>query len=445
MTRTTQFVALLAAWLLLAFGSGCTTREAVSAQAGQPPGGSPVVVRTLSAQRSVLRRTTTQPASVYAFYEAEVFAKASGYLEVLNVDIGQVVAAGEVLAVIAVPEMVKSHQKQEAMVRRLQADERRAVAQITVAQATVESAKAALESTRADVSSTDAQLKADGIELERLSGLVENRAVAERLRDESLGRYESAQATKLSAEAAVVSAGANLGVAEAQLVASHADLDASRARTEVAAKELEELEALMAYATLRSPFNGTVTERNADPGDLIRNAPASGRDSPPLFIIAQTDKLRVRAAVPERDAPWANPGDPATITFQAVPGAAFSGELSRTAGSLDQSTRTMVVEVDVDNSQGRLLPGMFGQATITLEERENVLVLPASAIRHDEVGSSYVYVVDQAGRAQVVDVAIGLDDGETIEIISGLTGAERVVDAMIGRLQPGQEVRAQDK
>jgi len=405
-----------------------------------------VTIKTLSPERVPLRRTTTQPAIVHAYFQAEIYAKVAGYLEELNADIGQQVDAGRVLATIAVPEMERSREKQEATIRRLKADEKRAAAEITVAQAGVESAKAALEQARADVSSADAQLNANRIEYERVNDLVQNKAVAESLRDEALQRYESAQAAKLAVEAAVVSANANVSVAGAKLEATRADLAAAQARTEVASKELEELDALMSYATLRSPFKGIVTERHADPGDLIRNAPtSSGPDSPPLFVIAEVDKVRVRVPVPERDAPWANVGDPATLTLQALPGQSFAGNVSRVAGSLDESTRTIAVEIDLENPGYKLLPGLFGEATIVLEEHPNSLVLPAGAVRYDETGNSYVYAIDPAGRVQVVDVTTGLDDGHLIEITNGLTGDERVADAMIGRLKPGQEVQVQEQ
>ena len=446
MIRADYMCSAFSAGLLLVCSVGCLSQPATSAQTKQSGNHDLVAVKTLSPQRTSLRRTTTQPATVHAYYQARIYAKVAGYLKELRVDIGQQVDAGAELATIAVPEMIKSCEKQEATIRRMQADEKRAAAEITVAEAAAQSAAAALAQAGADVSSVDAQLKADRIEYERVNDLVQNKAVAERLRDEALRRYESAQAAKLAAEAAVVSAHANVGVAGAKLEAARAGLATAEALTEVAKKGLEELEVLMEYATLRSPFKGIVTRRSADPGDLIRNSPAStGRDSPPLFVIAELDKVRVRVPVPERDAPWASVGDLATLTFQALPGRPFAAKVSRIAGSLDESTRTMVLEIDIENPDHKLLPGMFGQATIVLEEQKDSLVLPTGAVRHDETGHSYVYVVDSSRQVRVVDVTIGLDDGHVIEITQGLSGNERVVDAIIGRLNPGQEVRVQDR
>jgi len=444
MIRADHVLSVLSAGVLLVGCAGCSNQVTTGAQAEESGNDNLVTVKTVSPERTSLTRTTTQPATIHAYYQAEVYAKVAGYLEELNADIGDQIEGGTVLGTIAVPEMVKSREKQQATIRRLQADEERAAAEITVAEANVESARAALEQARANVSAADAQLRADSTEYDRFKELVQNQAIAERLRDEAMNRYEAAQAAKLAAEAAVVSADADLSVARAKLEAARADLATTRARTEVASKELEELDALMSYATLRSPFKGVVTERHADPGDLIRNTPtSSGPDSPPLFVIAELDQVRVSIVVPENQAPWANEGDAVTLVVPALPTRKFEGKIDRIARSLDASTRTMAVEMDLPNPDRVLLPGMYGEATIELDKKADTLVLPASAVRYDEEGHSRVYVVDQNNTVKVVDVSTGLDDGKRIEILSGLDENTRVVDAMVGRLAPGQPVRVQ--
>jgi HlyD family secretion protein len=433
---------LIAASLMVAT-SGCLAQRATSAPvASEKPGDSALVkVKTLAPEKTALRRTTTQPATVHAYHEAQIYAKVAGYLDKLNVDIGQAVEVDTPLATIAVPELVKSRERHMAAVTRLKADEKRAVAGIAVAKANVQSAGAALEQANADLKAAEAEMAAECLEHHRILDLVDRKAVAARLGDEATNRCEAAKAAKISADAAVTTAKAKVSVANAMLAAANADLATAKAQTEVASKELEELEALLSYATLSAPFSGIVTERHTDPGDLIRETPTSGQDSPPLFVVAQLNKVRVRVAVPERDAPWASVGDTATLKLQALPGQSFEGKISRVAGSLDDSTRTMLVEMDLENADRKLLPGMFGEATIVLEEQNGSSVLPAGVVRYDEKGHSYVYVVDSSGKVQVVDVTVGLDDGHSIQITEGLTGSERVVDAMIGRLKAGQQVR----
>jgi RND family efflux transporter MFP subunit len=136
-------------------------------------------------------------------------------------------------------------------------------------------------------------------------------------------------------------------------------------------------------------------------------------------------------------------GDAATLSLLSMPGRPFAGNVARVAGSLHTGTRTMQVEIDLPNDDRALLPGMFGEVTIVLDEHQ-ALVLPASAVRYDEAGNAHVYVVDGDDRVQVVDVSTGLDDGQEIEITAGLEGVERVVGSTIGRIRPGTLARVRD-
>jgi RND family efflux transporter MFP subunit len=388
-----------------------------------------------------MERTTTQPATVHAYYEAQVLAKASGYLTELHVDIGATVKAGDVLAVLGIPEMAKQREAQLATIRRLEADERRAASQWAVSQAGVESYAAKRDKAKAEVAKAEAGLTAARVELERADDLVKQRAVADRVRDEAQKKYDAAAAEKTAAEAAVSSADAELTLGRAQSDAAQADLDVAKAVTDVARRQLEELDELIKYARLTAPFDGVVTQRNVDPGDLVRNSQtSSGRDGQALFVVTKLDNVRIRVSIPERDAPLATEGDIAKVTLQALPGEVFEGAISRSAGVLDEKTRTMLIEIDMPNPDGRLRPGMFGQATITLAPPGDTLTLPANAVRYDENGKSYVYVVDTANQVSVADVLTGLDDGHYIEITAGLNGDERIVGPLLKRLKAGQPV-----
>ncbi|MCH5372537.1 MAG: efflux RND transporter periplasmic adaptor subunit, partial [Planctomycetes bacterium] len=183
---------------------------------------------------------------------------------------------------------------------------------------------------------------------------------------------------------------------------------------------------------------------HVDLGDLVQDAQSgSSRDAKPLFVVSKIDRVRVLVPVPERDAPLVDVGDQTQITLQSLPGEVFPGTVSRHAAGLEESTRTMTVEVDLPNPDSRLLPGAFGQATIVLEAEKERLLLPSEAVRYDEHGRSYVYVVDANDKIQVVDVATGLDNGQQIEITAGLNGNERLVGALLGRLKAGQLVQTE--
>jgi RND family efflux transporter MFP subunit len=402
----------------------------------------PRSVFTVKVQTKTIERTSTQPATVHGFHEAHSYAKASGYVAQLKVDIGSKVSAGDILAVIDIPETVAKYQREQAVLKRLAASVTQAAAQVTVAKAMLVAADSTRQQALANEQKADAQLKADEAEHNRVSDLVEQRAVADRLLDEATNRRDASHAAKTAATATTAAAAAYVDVAKAKQVAAEADLEAALADVEVGQRQLEEIEVLMSYGQLRSPFDGVVIERHIELGDLVRNSQISATTKP-LFVIAQTDTVRIRVTIPERDAPLANVGDSAEITLQALPGETFSGSIARIARSLEPSTRTMLVEIDLKNPAGKLIPGMFGQATILLESRPDQVALPAGVVRYDKEGRSYVYVVDNDATIRVVDVVTGIDDGHQIEITSGLTGQENVVGPLLHRLSDGQTVNVE--
>jgi RND family efflux transporter MFP subunit len=149
----------------------------------------------------------------------------------------------------------------------------------------------------------------------------------------------------------------------------------------------------MKFASLKAPIGGVVTQRNVEPGDVVGPTDASdGKD--PLFVISQTDRVRVRIPVSETEAPLVNPGDAVQLTFPSFANEPpISGNVTRHSNHLDPETRTMLVEVKRDNEQGKLLPGMFGQARIGLDTQVATATLPSRAVRFDEQGDAYVYVL----------------------------------------------------
>jgi RND family efflux transporter MFP subunit len=435
-------VAVVSGLGIMVSASGCGQTDA-PVLVDMPEDETPVVV-VVSPATVTIQRTTTQPATVHAYHQADVYARIAGYLAELHVDIGQTVAAGDTLGVIAVPEMVKAREKQEARIRRLQAEEKRALAGLHLAQANVKSAEALQQQAVAQVAQTDAQLNADKAEFARVTDLVDEMAVAARLLDESKQRYEAAQAGKLAAMASLDSAKAAVVVAQQREAVAAAELDVAQAQTAVSGKELEELDARMAFATLTAPFDGVVTQRHVDPGDLVRNIQTASESSrQPLFEISQVNRVRVRVAIPENEAPWAGDGDPVKLALRALPGRTIDGTISRVSRRLDKATRTMLIEVDLPNADGLLLPGMYAEATVTLEEIPNAIVLPASAVRFDETGNSTVYVVGDDNTISIVPVTTGYDDGKQIQILEGLDASARVAEGMVGRLKNGQKVRVE--
>ncbi len=341
-----------------------------------------VNVQTVSPARRDLVRETTQPAIAQVYYSADIGVKVTGYVESVPVDIGNKVHTGQVLIVVAAPEMTEQRMA-------LKAEEREQMTMVRAAEANL----AAVES-----------------ETSRIQDLVSKGSVTHRAGDEARNR----------------------------LMAAQNEVAAAKARLEIATARLAEIDALIAYARITAPFDGVVTFRGVDPGDLVYAAGSSKGGSQALLRVAQVDQLRVVTHVPEREAVWLDVGDAVELEFDAHPGKVFRGAISRTAGALDGRTQRMRAEVDLDNSNGQLLPGLYGRAKISLEHRPGALVLPAGAVRFGQ-GPSHVYVVT-GNSVRHREVSIGLDHGEWVEILSGLSGNEQVVNGMIGRLADGATV-----
>lgn len=381
-------------------------------------------VRTTNPRQAALKRTTSQPATARPFYVAELHAKVSGYAGVPAADLGDVVKAGQVLLQVEVPEMQKAYERADAEAERLKAD-------ITRAEAAEQVAAAQVQQAEADIQKSEAQLAADQSEFDRVNDLVKKGVVTGKVKDEAENRL-------LAAKAQLASIRQSLNVARAHAGAAAAETAAAKSAAIVAFKSMEELKTFMDYATIRAPFGGVITARDIDPGDLVRDS-RTGTTSAPLFVVAKTDVLRVTVPVPERDAVWVKKGDAAEISFAAFPGEKFSGRVARTAGSLDPQTRSLAVEIDLPNPAGRVLAGMYGTVVITMQEKTALLV-PADTIRFDLTGNERIAYVVKGNAVSHVPVTTGMDDGHHIEILSGLTAADRIVTGMRVRLKDGQEV-----
>ena len=433
------FAALLAASGLSLSLSGCNRAEfpvlAEGAVDNTP------TVHLIAAQRTTIERTTTQPATIHAYHQAEIHAKVAGYLSELEVEIGQTVDKDDILGVISVPEMQISYERKQAEIRSLEAEQESAAAGVKLAQADVQAAQAQQSQAAAEVAQTDAQLNADTSEFKRVTQLVEQKAVAGRLLDEARQKLEASTSAKAAIEAALQSAVAAVTVAREKAAVAEAGVKAAAAQTDVVRKELEELATMMQYAMLKAPFKGVVTRRHVDPGDLVRNIQdASESSREPLFEIAQVNRVRLRIAIPEMEAPLARVGNAVSLKLRSLPDLDFQGKISRMARRLDESTRTMLVEVDLDNSEGLLIPGMYGDATVTLQQTPDALVVAATAVQFDETGNSSVYVVEN-GVVKIVPVVTGHDHGRHIQILSGIDETARIAAGRIGRFKDGQKVK----
>ncbi len=324
-----------------------------------------------------------------------------------------------------------------AQVDRQLAEEEKAKAGIDLAKANVQAAEAMTAEAKSNLQQVEASLAAVEAEFLRTADLVKRGSMQPRILDEVRKKRDSEAAGKVAVTSAIESAMANVNVAKSRLAAAQADLKFAAAETVIQQRQIEEIDELIKYATLTAPFAGVVTKRNVSPGDLVSER-SSGA---PLFVISQLDKVRIHISVPENEAAQVDRGDSISLVFPSFPAEEpMTVTVTRSTASLDPSTRTMLVEAEVANTDGKLMPGMFGQASITLSTKLASNMLPARAVRFDETGNAYVYVVSSE-EVSVVPVTTGIDDGNTIEIVSGLQSGQTVIDAHLQRFKDGQMVR----
>jgi multidrug efflux pump subunit AcrA (membrane-fusion protein) len=264
--------------------------------------------------------TIVVPATIHAFFVADLYAKDTGYISKVNADIGDYVKKGQVLAVIDDPELQ---------------------AQFDKAEAAVQQAKAALEVAKRRIAAMQADLALGQATLRRQQALFVGKAATAQSLDEAQTKEGVSKA--------------NLEMAKAKITLEEANLQAAMAET-------ERLQALLQYDNIHAPFDGVVTRRLVNPGDLVQSAASSG--SRPLFTCQALDLVRVLADVPEADAGNVRPGLLAEVRLYGEKGAALRGTVSRVAKALDPATRTMRIEIDVPNPQEKLLPGMYAQVTL---------------------------------------------------------------------------------
>ena len=228
--------------------------------------------------------------------------------------------------------------------------------------------------------------------------------------------------------------------------ASRLDLDnavdglaAKHAAADSAQSNVRRLEQMVAFQKIDAPFDGVITARNTDIGQLIDSG-SSGGPARELFRISATDTMRVFVNVPQVHSRAAQPGVPVDVTFAERAGKRYRGKIARTASAIDPATRTLLVEVDLDNAAGEILPGAFAEVHLQLASAAPTLLLPVSALMFRSEGVR-VATVAPGNRAALVPVTLGRDYGTKVEVTSGLPAGALVIDSPPDSLVDGQEIR----
>jgi len=201
---------------------------------------------------------------------------------------------------------------------------------------------------------------------------------------------------------------------------------AKKSSVEAAEANVRRLQQLQSFEQVYAPYAGIVTVRNTDVGDLIdAGSPNSSSSAKELFRVASVNTLRVFVAVPEVYSPDIHNGDTATLTLDEYPGQQFVGNIARNSNAIDQSSRTLNVEVDVDNPDGKLLPGAYVFVHFKVPQQQLRLAIPSNTLLFRAQGLQVAVV--RNGRVHLQSVTIGKDDGKTVEIASGLSASDAVI------------------
>jgi RND family efflux transporter MFP subunit len=358
-------------------------------------------VEVVRPRRVMVARRLQTNATLEAFEEADLFAKVSGYLSDVRVDIGDHVKAGQVLAVIDVPEM-----EQELAEAKVQLESK---------QSSLELARRQLDHYKTNITLQNALLR----RREELGA--EGHFVSDRTLDEVRAGAEIAKA--------------DLSVAEANHALAANQVD-------VAAATVERIKALLAYKQIVAPFDGVVARRLVNRGDLVQVATTATRTKPSagsLFTVQRIDTIRVFCDVPENDVPHVHIGDPAIVKPSGFDGEPLSGKVTRFSLRLDPETRNMRTEIDLSNFDERLYPGMYAEVSLEMDQRPGALTVPAAAVGSDGEGN-FVYTITD-NRITRLAVKTGLADNGRIEVTEGLSEATPVVATVKGVPPPRTAVQ----
>ena len=396
MPKRKRFIAfILSLPIALSLLVSCNRKSSQVADAAAVPAAEVAPVR-----REAISSTLTVAGQFQAFQEVDLHAKVSGYIRRINVDIGDRVKMGQVIATLEVPELNAQLAGTQAEVRHSQSEINRAESEVARAEADYVALHAAY--TRLEQAS------------QQRPGLI-----AEQELDDARAKDQNA--------------GAQVNVAKAAVEASKEQLGVSRA-------DRQRAQTLSDYSVVTAPFAGVITMRYADTGSLIQAGTTSNTQAMPVVRVAQSDLLRLRMPVPESSVPYIQEGGAVDVRVLAND-RHFSGKIVRFARSLDPSTRTMLVEVDVANPDLSLSPGMYAETVMTLQNRPNVLAIPSQAVVQNEA-QPYVLVVNRTNKVEKRSVTIGIQGPDRVEISSGLQEGESVIVTAQSNYQPGEAVRS---
>jgi multidrug efflux pump subunit AcrA (membrane-fusion protein) len=349
-------------------------------------------IEVIEVGRSSGQSVLKLPGNIQAVTEAPILARADGYIHHRMVDIGDRVQAGQTLAEIDAPELDQQVRQAKAVSQQ--------------AQAAVQQAQAALEQALANDEQGKSNLELARVTAQRWRGLTEQGIVSRQENDQYQAQYQSQLAGVQALEKAVAAQRSNAAAAEANVAAAEANM--------------ARLDDMQRYRVVKAPFDGVITLRNVDVGALVNAG------STLLFRIAQTNTLRTYINVPQTNASSIRVGQSARLNVSNLPERSFTGTVARTANSLDPNSRTMLVEIEVPNASGALLPGMYAEVDLSNTRADPPLLVPGDALIVRADGTQ-VAVVGADNTVHLQKIQLGRDYGDRLEVLSGLQQGDRII------------------
>jgi len=400
-SRAVQLALAATLTIPLVLAAGCSKNRAHASGTEPPEAAAPTVGITPVAVRP-LERQLSVSSELVPFQEIDVYAKQSGFVNDLRVDYGTRVKKGDVMAVLEIPELEQLIAQDEAAIRS-------ANDQVTHAQN----------------------------ELKRLKAQYENIAHPFYLRLKAVADKQKGLIAQQEIDDA---AGKDLAAA-AQVDAGESALLAAESQRDQAISKKQQDQVLFDYRKITAPFSGVVTQRYANQGTLMQAGTSSSTQALPLVRLSEDDVFRLVIPVPESYVKYIRIGDPVKVAVPSL-GKQFTGNVQRFSVDVTQDTRTMHTEVDIENPRRVLMPGLYAEATLTLERKASALVVPVQAVSQNG-NEAAVLVVDMNNRIQNRRIELGLQNPNEAQVISGLNEGDRVVVSDRSGLRPGEEVRPQ--
>jgi RND family efflux transporter MFP subunit len=395
--RFSKLILLASLGALVAEFVACSGSGNGRVQASAPS----VTVGVTRVVRKSLGRQITLSSELVPFQEIDVYAKESGYVKRLLVDYGTHVKAGQVMAILEIPEL-------EAQLQEDQAEIKNAVNQVSRAQH--------------ELYRYQAQYNALHLQYSRLNSVSESQPgiVAQQEVDDAQGKDLAAASQVDAGQAALEAAQSELSVTKAKLVHDQSLFD---------------------YSRITAPFSGVVTERYANLGTLVQAGTSSSTQAIPIAKLSQDDLFRLVIPVPESYVRFIHIGDRVDVRVPSL-NRTFPGKVARFSVDVKEATRTMHTEVDVLNSDRVLMPGLYADADLTLDHKEDIPTVPLQAVNH-QGDKTTVLVVNANGEIEDRQVSLGIQTASDAEVVAGLSEGEQVVVSDRGGLKPGQTVRPQ--